>query len=129
MKRERYAAAGRATRDALQRAVTMDDDLKARDYRVLLAVVSLTASYSRISDGTSVGQLSELAGLSYARTSESLGRLHDAGVITWEGTRHRGASRVSLESAGPNPARLWERQLKRKPTTSTTPDEPDDIPF
>ena len=119
--REPYAQAGTAMRQALERAVSMSDELKPRDWRVLLACAVLTASYSRTGDNTSVGQIASMCGLSYARTSESLVRLADAGVIVWRGTRTRGASgasRVSLVGAIIDHERMLLRRPKRPPKTS-----------
>lgn len=107
-----YLEAGAAMRQALERAVVMAEYLKPRDWRVLLACIHLTTSYSKISDETSVGQVAGLSGVSRSRTSESLNRLAAAGVIAWEGTRTRGAqgaSRVSLAGSSPDWARLHGR--------------------
>ena len=72
---------------------------------MLTAVLGVTVLYSRIEDETTVGQIAALAGVSRPRTSESLGRLDAAGVITWTPTRTRGktgSSRVSLFSSAPD---------------------------
>ena len=118
--RDRYAAAGKAGREAVKRAVTQRALLKPRDYRVLLACLALTALYSRTKEKTSVGQIAGLSELSYGRTSESLVRLHDVGVIVWRGTRTRGASgasRVSLVGATIDHERMLQRRMKRSPNT------------
>lgn len=121
-----YLEAGAAMRQALERAVVMAEYLKPRDWRVLLAVINLTASYSKISDETSVGQVSELSGVSESRAAESLRRLDAAGVIVWKPTRTRGAlgpSTVSLVGASPD----WKRLHRGTPTATSIDDEA--IPF
>lgn len=110
--REPYAKAGAAMRQAFERAVRMSDDLKSRDWRVLLACAVLTASYSRTRENTSVGQIASMCGLSYARTSESLVRLADAGVIVWRGGRRPGTSRLSLLDTAYNLERMFKRRTK-----------------
>lgn len=103
--RDAYRDACGAARDAIERAVTSPSRLKPRDWRVLLAVLHVTALYSRVEDETTVGQLAQLANLSRQRTSESLARLDAAGVIAWTPTRTRGktgASRVTLERRPPS---------------------------
>lgn len=89
----------------------MSTYLKPRDWRVLCACLVVTATYSRVEDSTSVGQLANLSGISRSRTSESLGRLDAAGVISWRPTCTAGAkgrSRLSLVAAAPDFGRLTE---------------------
>lgn len=107
--RDRYATAGKAGRDAIERAVSVQGFLKPRDYRVLLACLALTALYSRTKEKTSVGQVASLSGISIARTSESLNRLADCGVIAWKPSRARGTSRLSLLDAERNLERMFSR--------------------
>ena len=109
--RDTYARAGKAGRDAIGRAVEMRTFLKPRDRDVLLACLALTALYSRTSETTTVGQVAELAGVSYSRTSDSLGRLHDTGVIVWKPSKNqRGTSRLSLVGARRDLERLVRRE-------------------
>lgn len=111
--RESFAAASTAGREAFARAVSARRLLKPRDWRVLIACLTLTALYSRTSDRTTVGQVADLSGASISRTSESLNRLADCGVISWKPSRVRGASHLSLLGAQTNPARIFKRQLGR----------------
>lgn len=128
--RKRYSASGRAMRAACARAAVLSGDLKARDWRVLVACMVITASYSRTEDETSVGQLAQICGLSYARTSESLSRLHDAGVIVWQPTKTRRVSRVSIVGAAPNVERTLRRHLKLPLREPAPADEGKDVcPF
>jgi phage replication O-like protein O len=87
MTRVPYAAAGDVYREALARAVAHAGDLRARDWRVLLACLALTTSYSKTDDRVRVGQVVALSGVPRAKASESLHRLHDLGVIEWRPSR------------------------------------------
>lgn len=125
--RERYATAARAGRDAIERAVTARSFLKTRDWRVLTACLALTALYSRTAEQTSVGQVAEIGGLSISRTSESLNRLADCGVISWKPSRTRGTSRLSLLDTQMNMARVLKRQ--RRALAGPTSDDDPSCPF
>lgn len=126
MARDTYARAGTAGRDAIERAVEMRSFLKPRDRDVLLACLALTALYSRTSETTSVGQVAGLAGVSLNRTSESLGRLHDTGVIVWKPTRNqRGTSLLSLVGAERDLERLMRREAGKLRRDSDENDEGD----
>lgn len=95
--------------------------LKPRDWRVLLACLSLTALYSRTKETTSVGQVASVSGVSLKRASESLNRLADCGVISWKPSKARGASRLSLLDA----ERDFDRMFRRHRGELATPSEED----
>ena len=78
--RARYAEVGEALRLAIDRAIALD--LPASGWRVVAAVVSLVASYSRLSDRVYVSQIASRASLSERRTREWLKRLDAAGVLS-----------------------------------------------
>jgi hypothetical protein len=125
--RASYVEASSAGRDAIARAVLMKEWLTRGDWRVLCACLHLTALYSVTSDVTTLGQVAKLAGLSLPRTSESLGRLRDAGVIRWEGSRKReAASLLSIVDTERDVKRLVRRK-NRELRVRLNPD--DTIPF
>ena len=95
---------------------------------VLVQCLALTALFSRTKEKTSVGQVAQLAGLSIARTSESLNRLADCGVISWKPSRTRGTSLLSLLDATMNPTRMVKRKLGSL-TAAPTPDDDPSCPF
>jgi hypothetical protein len=85
-------------RRALQRAAV--NDLTRSDWRVLGAVLTLTASYSRTVDFVYVADVGRLAGLTNDRNVRaSISRLAAFGVIEWEAGR--GRSQPSLLSLPP----------------------------
>jgi RIO-like serine/threonine protein kinase len=92
--RARYADAGKALREAQTRAVQASGELKPRDWKVLGACFALVSSFSRTSDRVYVDQVAEFAGVSPQRTSESLSRLDDLGVIGWTPSSGRGRRSV-----------------------------------
>ena len=92
-----YADAARRHREAFARAVTVADRLKPRDWRVLGACFALVSSYSRDRDWVFVAQVAQTAGVSRQRTSESLRRLRELGVIEWVPTSERRGSLLAIE--------------------------------
>ena len=101
-----YMEAGAALRRSAERAAKKKNPrLNGSDHRVLLVVHSQTASYSKLSDFTSVAQIAKLADLDhrdpqFKETKKSLKKLHEAGAIVWQPARKHGQrSLVSLPSA------------------------------
>jgi len=86
-------------RATLERANAVADELRPRDWRVLLGVLAMTASYSKTHDRMSRKQIAEAAGVSLSRTSESLRRLTRLGVIAWRPSRLMFRSEVELVPA------------------------------
>lgn len=92
-----YREAGEAQRAAVERAMKVADKLKSRDWRVLVAVLNVTSSWSRLTDTVTLEQLADTVGLTKPRVSESLNRLAREGVIGWQSNRSpQGLSKVWL---------------------------------
>jgi hypothetical protein len=104
-------------RRALQRAAV--NDLTRADWRVLGAVLTLTASYSRTVDFVFVADVARLAGLKTERSaSRSIGRLIRFGVIEWEPGRGRGQpSLLSLPPKGKGGPTVVVLSDEKSPTT------------
>jgi hypothetical protein len=101
--RDRYEVAGAAMRATIERAVERADRKGlTRASRVLLAVLYLTGTYSRVSDGrVYVAQIANVAGIAgdvdERHTRRALAYWADLGVIFWEPAKGAGrASWVSL---------------------------------
>ncbi len=102
--RDRYADVGAAMRQSVRRANAAA--LGVGDYRVLAAVLEVTASWSRLEVAIDATGLAPLAGMSVRRTRDRLGHLAELSVITWKpkrGIRPDGKprSRVGLPPADP----------------------------
>jgi hypothetical protein len=105
-------------RRALQRAAV--NDLTRSDWRVLGAVLTLTASYSRTADFVYVADVARAAGLKNERNVRAaIGRLTKFGVIEWDAGRGRAApSLLSLPEkgkGGPTVVRL-SKEENRSPS-------------
>jgi hypothetical protein len=83
-----YATVGAAMRQAIARA--NGAELSPGLQRTLLAVLHLTASWSKLSDPVYVGEVAQLAGLGDRQTRKSLTRLSALGVIVWVPRRGHG---------------------------------------
>ena len=80
--RDSYAEVGAALRHLVGRAAR--GSLRAREYRVLLAVIGHTASWSRLADTVSLGQLEDATGLDRRNIRRALGELHGHGLIDYQ---------------------------------------------
>ena len=79
-----YVEAAKAARATFARAREAEPALTAREWRMLTAVVDLTALYSRMMDRVSHKQLQKLAGISDSRTVRRLlHKLADRGLIVY----------------------------------------------
>lgn len=117
--RDPYVDVGRALRSSI---ASFLEGTRDRRTRVFLAVLYLTASYSRITDRVYVAQIAELAAIpgdtaadGYRHTRRALKELHDHGSIVWASSRGRGKqSSVSLivqgEKTGPLLAMVSEQK-------------------
>lgn len=74
---------GQAMQQATQCAMAADPPLNRADWRVLLAIQSLTLGYHRLTDRIYNSDLIRDAGLGHGQVYRSLHRLRAAGVITW----------------------------------------------
>lgn len=101
--RDAYADVGVAIRQAHERARDAGD-LTRRDWRVLSAIVALVASYSRLVDRLTVGQIAEAAGVDERNTKRALARLRDRGVIVRAESRGRRPAETGLPQPGPHTA-------------------------
>jgi hypothetical protein len=79
--RATYRDAGEAGRQAIVRALAAGGELNGTDLRVLLAVIQLLTTYSKIVDDISNGQLRKATGMDERRVRRSLDRLTSVGVI------------------------------------------------
>ncbi len=78
--RDPYADVGAAIRQAIDRAIA--SNLAGRDFRVLLAIISLVSSYSRLEEeGHSVDEIAAKAALDRRHAQRCLRRLESAGAI------------------------------------------------
>jgi hypothetical protein len=105
-RRDSFSDVGAAVRLTVERAVAAD--LGVGDWRVLGAVLSLSASWSRLTVAADAPQIAELAGMSVRRTRDRLKRLAAEAVIVWTprpGTRPDGKPRsvVGLANANVTP--------------------------
>jgi hypothetical protein len=94
--RDPYLEVGSAAEAAIVRAIAIR--LTGEEWRVFSAVLTLTMSYSRFWDWTSIGQLAGIAQLTAKRTSELVNALARYGVVAWMPTRVRDTSRVDLRA-------------------------------
>jgi hypothetical protein len=103
-RRDRYADVGRALRLAIETATAAKPPLNGSDCRVLLAVIHLTASQSKLADRCYNARVAKLAGMGpdVKRVARSLRKLADLGVIDYQPSeRHGQRSRYALPSAMP----------------------------
>jgi hypothetical protein len=97
-----YKMVGAAVRRSFQKAAFHEPRLSGSDWRVLAAVHTLTASYSKLADYLYVAELARKADLDrkdpmFKATKKSLKRLQEAGAIEWQPSRRHGErSLVSL---------------------------------
>lgn len=98
--RDSYAAVGVAIRQAVARA--NGERLTGGEQRVLLAVLALVSSYSRLRDRVYVFQVADLAGgLTERHTRTCLEKLGRLGIIYWEPRRgHSVQSVLGLPADG-----------------------------
>lgn len=84
-RRDPYKAVGAAMRAAMDAACHAEPPLRPREWRVLAAVVSITASWSRLEDEVSHGQLQVLTGIAERRTlARELRSLAQRGIVMYE---------------------------------------------
>jgi hypothetical protein len=97
--RDQYAEVGRALRAALHRASSRR--LSGLEHRTLLAVIALTASWSRVGDETSTRQVAallfgveraEVLGWQRRDATRGLTGLRDKGVIGYESSNPKGGA-------------------------------------
>ena len=100
MSRDSYAYVGASIREAQARAIEAGD-LVGRDWRVLLAVIALVASYSRTSDTITSQQIAAAAGIEVRNARRSISRLIERGIVTRDPTVGRRAARTGLPSPRP----------------------------
>lgn len=97
-RRVAYREAGAAMREMNARLRAVRDELRPVDRDVALAVLCLTASWSRTSDRVTRRQVAEEAGCHEQTAGKSLTRLDRLGVISWTPTRrHGGMGLLSIE--------------------------------
>lgn len=89
-----YAIAGTAGRKALAEAARLE--LTGGQWKVLAAVLSLTALYSKLEDPTTEQEIADFAHLGVRHTRRVLEQLHTLGLITWAPRRGVGRSIVGL---------------------------------
>jgi hypothetical protein len=89
-----YRVAGKAGRQALTAAAGLG--LTNGQWKVLAAVVSLTALYSKLEDPAEEQEIADLARLGVRQTRRVLSQLHTLELITWKPRRGRGRSTVEL---------------------------------
>jgi phage replication O-like protein O len=99
--RDSYAYVGASIREAQARAIEAGD-LVGRDWRVLLAIIALVASYSRTSDKITSQQIADAAGMDVRHAKRSLARLIEHGIITRESTVGRRPARTGLPTPRPS---------------------------
>jgi hypothetical protein len=128
--RDPFADVGRELRRSIERAIAAGG--LNRLARVYLAIVYLTAAYSRFGDRVFVAQIAEVAQIAgdsdYRHLRRELAKLARHGVISWEAGRGRGKSSwvglmpqktgpklapVSVGKTGPDPLGK-EGQIERK---------------
>lgn len=91
--RDSYATVGAALRQAIDRANRAG--LSGGEQRVLLAVVALVSSYSRLRDRVYVFQIAAATGgLSERHTRTCLEKLARQGIIYWEPRRGHGVQSI-----------------------------------
>jgi hypothetical protein len=86
---------GEVTRDVLERAARSLPRLNGTQWRVLSAVVGLTATYSKLLDSTYVAKIAELADLdakdlTLKNTKRSLKMLVERGLIEYDPANKHG---------------------------------------
>lgn len=94
--RSSYAEAGAAMRSAIDKAIANSRALTRADWQAFAAVLSIVASYSRVRDRSSVGQVRAVACLSERQTRTSLRKLNDLDIIAWQPKRGQGVSYLGL---------------------------------
>jgi hypothetical protein len=82
-----YADVGRAMRTTVDLAFAVSPPLKACDWRILAAVVSKLASWSRLEERVYAVEIAEAAGVHPRRAQRSLQVLAAHGVIRWAPVR------------------------------------------
>jgi hypothetical protein len=121
--RDSYLDVGAAMRQALARALERHDRMNDLDWRVLAAVLSLTASHSKFEDGTHANIVATMAFASERRTRDSLDKLRDElKVISWKPKR----GRFSFSTVGIPPVvkRTAKASGLPKAGSSRKPDRP-----
>lgn len=122
--RDAYPVVGAALRKLVADAASVN--LTPRQYRVILAVLHYTVSYSRLHDDVAVGQLADLTGIDRRHVRRCLSELSDLGLVVYEHGdspkgRARYASRVGLHpdpDRGPAPAPGSEERTGGQPRPS-----------
>lgn len=113
-----YEVAGRALRQAMNRAI--EARLTLAEHRVLLAVLALTGTYSKLADETYVSVIADIAEVSERHCRRVMDRLADLGIIGWDPRRGQSVrSRVWLPQEGESGHRgspVFEREPLSKPT-------------
>lgn len=100
--RDPYPEVGAALRELTSRAASTP--LRAREYRVLLAVVGVTASWSRLRDTVSVGQLEDATAMDRRSIRRALAELSARGLIRYTpGDSPKGERRTVSTVALPTP--------------------------
>ena len=93
--RDDYVECCAAARQAFERAAEHRPSKRAarltlEHYRVLTAVVSMTALWSKLSDSAYTEEVAELAGLHVKNAQQRLRELNQLGIIVYRGARGRG---------------------------------------
>jgi len=101
--RARFAEVGREHREAVGRMLAARNDLAPVDIAVFAYVVARLASYSRLRDVLTVGDVAEAVGCTRPTANRALGRLARTGVLGWHGSRaNRGTSGASRAALSPH---------------------------
>ncbi len=120
--RAAYADVGARVREAQTRAVECGT-LVGRDWRVLLAVIALVASWSRTEDTLTAQQIADAAGMDVRNTQRVLARLVERGIIIREPSAGRRPSITGLPEPRPQTATV-EDDEHRPHTTTVETNEP-----
>jgi len=115
--RDTYADVGAAIRQAHERACEAGD-LTARDWRILSAVLTLVASYSRMRDRLTSAQVAAAAGVHERTAQKCLTRLRDRGIIMREASVGRRPSVTGFHAAEPRPTVGVVEASRPRPTVA-----------
>jgi hypothetical protein len=115
--RDEYRRVGEVSRVAIERAISAGR-LRGSDLKVLLAILHLLTTRSRLWDFTSHGQIAGLAGVARRSVIRSVGALSTLKVIRWEPGGPGELSRVSFDGVVTPPR---HQASSRDSDTSTSP--------
>lgn len=107
--RDAFVDVGAAIRQAVARASAAQ--LTNRQWRTLLGLVAVVASWSRLWDNVYTIEIAKAVGLDAKNLRQDLAKLRDAGVIIYEPAQGRGfRSRIGLPAAPASSTNGRERE-------------------